>query len=509
MAKARAKKILLADPDVKVVKKLNIALVEQGMDVVNVKDGPRAIELAVDISPDLILMEIELPYLNAIRVAQILTSNPKLKNVPILFMSSGKINPAYLPFFKNAVIQKPFDVNEVIARVNGLLVKKAKALEVQGDDKEIVGSLSQMSIVDLLQVFSMNKKDGVLAVRREKEGLEGMVFLRGGEIINATIGSAKGEKAFYRILGWETGKFEFIPKCFNSEVCIEKSTDSLLMEGMRQLDEWKRMAEEFHVMDSLIYLKVAPAKLSSKLRPATKEVLALLEFYNKVADVVENSTYPDFEVMRTIHTLHSKGILELREEERKEKKKKGAPLLTSGEAFAIKEGLKMVFSKGHDPETVKIPVLSSSFAEMKEVANMLANLRGFKLEHGLFLSEDEATPLGALGHVKASDDITLLFYSFPMGMSYAPLWASLMAGSVGALIVRSDDDEKINAIPQHLANTVKLKSVVLDSKKGLSPLGDDILHISMSEIKKDSVSQLLHQMLNTFLNLEPAKEAES
>ena len=43
MAKARAKKILLADPDVKVVKKLNLALVEQGMEVVNVKDGPRAI----------------------------------------------------------------------------------------------------------------------------------------------------------------------------------------------------------------------------------------------------------------------------------------------------------------------------------------------------------------------------------------------------------------------------------------------------------------------------------
>ncbi len=385
MAKARAKKILLADPDVRVIKQLNLALGEQGMEVVNVKDGPRALELAVSISPDLILMEIDLPYLNAIRVAQILTSNPKLKNVPILFMSSGKISPAYLPFFKNAVIQKPFNVDEVIARLNGLLIKKAKSLEVQGEDKEIVGSLSQMSVVDLLQIFSMNRKDGVLVVRREKEGIEGMIFLREGEIINATVGSAKGEKALYRIIGWDTGKFEYIPKNFNPEVSIEKTTDSLLMEGMRQLDEWKRMEGEFPSLDSLIYLKVSPSKLSSKLRPATKEVLALLEFYKKVGDVVDNSSHPDFDVMMTIHTLHSKGILELRDEELKQNKKGGAPLLTSSEAFAIKEGLRMSFRESHETETVKIPVLSSSFGEMKKIANMLANLRGFKLEHGLFL----------------------------------------------------------------------------------------------------------------------------
>jgi CheY-like chemotaxis protein len=508
MAKARAKKILLADPDVRVVKQLNLALGEEGMEVVNVKDGPKALELAISISPDLILMEIDLPYLNAIRVAQILTSNPKLKNVPILFMSSEKINPAYLPFFKNAVIQKPFNVDEVITRLNGLLIKKARSLEVQGEDKEIVGSLSQMSIVDLLQIFSMNRKDGVLVVRREKEGMEGMIFLREGEIINATVGSAKGEKALYRIIGWDTGKFEYIPKNFNPEVSIEKTTDSLLMEGMRQLDEWKRMEGEFPSLDSLIYLKVSPSKLSSKLRPTTKEVLALLEFYKKVGDVVDNSSHPDFEVMMTIHTLHSKGILELRDEELKQKKKGGAPLLTSSEAFAIKEGLRMAFRESHEMETVKIPVLSSSFGEMKKVANILANLRGFKLEHGLFLSDKEKTPLGALGSVKASDNITLLFYAFPMDMVYTPLWAPLMVGSIGALIVRGDDDKKIRTISEHLATTLNLKTLVLDSKKGSKPLGDNIFHMNMRDIEKNGVSKSLHRMLGMLLNLEQGKEMD-
>lgn len=509
MAKARSKKILLADPDVKVVKQLNLALGELGMEVINVKDGPRALELAVSVLPDLILMEIDLPYLNAIRVAQILTSNPKLKNVPILFMSSGKINPAYLPFFKNAVIKKPFNVDEVINRLDGLLVKKAKALEVQGDDKEIMGSLSQMSVVDLLQIFSMNKKDGVIVVRREKEGMEGMIFLREGEIINATVGAAKGEKALYRILGWDTGKFEYIPTNFNLEVSIEKTTDSLLMEGMRQLDEWKRMGEEFPSLDSLIYLKVPQAKLSSKLRPVTKEVLALLEFYKKVSDVVDNSSHPDFEVMMNIHTLCSKGILEIRDEELKQKGKKEAPLLTSSEAFAIKEGLQMAFRESHETETVKIPVLASSFEEMKTVANMLASLRSFKLEHGLFLGEEKKTPLGALGRVKASDDITLLFYAFPMDLVYTPLWAPLMVGSIGALIVRGNDDKKIPVLSEHLRNSLKLKTAVLDAKRGMKPLGEDIFHINMIDIKEEGMGKSLHRILGTLLNLEQEKEMEN
>jgi hypothetical protein len=280
------------------------------------------------------------------------------------------------------------------------------------------------------------------------------------------------------------------------------------MEGMRQLDEWKRMEGEFPSLDSLIYLKVSPSKLSSKLRPATKEVLALLEFYKKVGDVVDNSSHPDFEVMMTIHTLHSKGILELRDEELKQKKKGGAPLLTSSEAFAIKEGLRMSFRESHETETVKIPVLSSSFGEMKKVANMLANLRGFKLEHGLFLSEEEKTPLGALGRVKASDNINLLFYAFPMDMVYTPLWAPLMVGSIGVLIVRGDDDKKIRTISEHLATTLNLKTLVLDSKKGSKPLGDDIFHMNMRDIEKNGVSKSLHRMLGMLLNLEQGKEMD-
>ncbi|MBE9537193.1 MAG: DUF4388 domain-containing protein [Proteobacteria bacterium] len=509
MAKAKAKKILIADPDIKVVKQLSLAIREHGMESVNVKDGHRAIELAVDILPDLILMEIDLPYLNAIRVAQILMSNPKLRDVPILFMTSGKINPSYLSFFKHAVIKKPLNIDEVIARLDGLLVKKAKALEVQGVDKEIAGSLSQMSVVDLLQIFSMNRKDGVLIVRREDEGLEGMIFLQQGEIINAAIGSVKGEKALYRIIGWDSGQFEYLPKNFNPEVIIEKTTDSLLMEGMRQLDEWKRMEEEFPSMDSLIYLKVSQAKLSSKLRPVTKQVIALLEFYNKVADVIDNSSHTDFDVMMNIHTLCSKGVLELRDEALKQEGKGESPLLTSSEAFAIKEGLKKAFMESNNTGTVKIPVFSSSFGEMKRVTNVLASLRGFKLEHGLFLSEEEKTPLGALGHIKASDDITLLFFAFPLDMAYAPLWEPLLVDSVGALIVRDDDDKKINAFLTHLSTTINLKAVVLDSKKGLKPIGDDICHMNIMDIKKDSMSQSLHKMLDIFLDLEQEEEEDT
>jgi len=139
---------------------------------------------------------------------------------------------------------------------------------------------------------------------------------------------------------------------------------------------------------------------------------------------------------------------------------------------------------------------------------MLANLRGFKLEHGLFLSEEEKTPLGALGSVKASDDITLLFYAFPMDIVYTPLWPSLMVGSIGALIVRGDDDKKTNTVLEHLASTLNLKTVVLDSKKGLKPLGDDIFHMNMEGREKTSMGKSLHRMLGMLLNLEQEKELD-
>ena len=59
------------------------------------------------------------------------------------------------------------------------------------------------------------------------------------------------EKAFYRVLVWDTGTFDLLPKVereFPTE--ISGSIEGLLMEGMRRLDEWGRLLEQLPPLET-------------------------------------------------------------------------------------------------------------------------------------------------------------------------------------------------------------------------------------------------------------------
>jgi len=495
------KKVLLAEPDIESAKVLGKALKERGFEVLYAKDGPKALQHAVGGAPDVMVSEISLPLLNAVKIAQILKSNPKSKDMPIVFLSSGVINPAYLPYFQNTIVKKPYNVDEVLTRIDACLFKREKSKEVQVEAKEIEGNLAQMSLVDILQIFGMNKKSGALVIRREDVGQEGMVFLKEGEIINATSGAASGEKALYRLLSWEAGKFEYIPKDFHPGKNINKPTDSLLMEGMRQLDEWRKMEAQFPSVDAPVFLKIDPSRIPKNLRPATKDVLSLLSYYKNVGQILDNSIYPDYEVMMTLQTLISKGVVETGKEPSTGKKVQ--PLLTAEEAFAIKDSLKNPFREGYDMDIVKIPVFYENFDHLKKLSDLLSGIDSFNTERKFFQDhKGESLPLGKIGSIKASDNITLLFTAFPADSSYSPLWPSLLIDSVGMVMLRSGDGAPIADIAGALKSSMGLNTAVINADKEKGSMETrDYLQLNMWEVDGESSGKTVHKLLDYFLSL--------
>ncbi|MDT8316452.1 MAG: DUF4388 domain-containing protein [bacterium] len=496
------KRILLAEPDKETAVLLGKAFKERGVEVLYAKDGPTALRRAVEDLPDIIVTDIQLPLLNAVKIAQILKSNPKTKGLPFVFLSSGDINPAYLPFFQDSIVKKPFNVEEVVTRVDASFMKKEKATEVQSETKEIEGNLAQMSLVDILQIFGMNKKSGVLVVRREETFEEGMVFLREGKILNATTGGASGEKAVYRLLTWDSGKFEYIPKDFNPDALIGKPTDSLLMEGMRQLDEWKRMEREFPPMDSTIALKIDPSRIPRNLRPLTKEVISLLSYYKNVRGILDYSSYPDYEVMMTINTLVSKGVLDLSTDKPADDKKE-TPLLTSDEAFAIKDFLKITSREGRDMDVVKIPVFCNQADHLKMLMDILSTVNGFAFASEFSTASKGKNRFGELGRIKASDNITLLFILFPIDFSSAPLWPALMGDSVGAIMLRDGNNDELNMDLLHcIKETMNIDTALINMKQDINLPGKrGKFQMTIEEAEAKGADSLVRAILDSFLRI--------
>ncbi len=60
----------------------------RGYEVVHAESGPRGIELASKLRPDLILLDIQLPGMDGHEVARRLKSDPELKAIPIVAVTS-------------------------------------------------------------------------------------------------------------------------------------------------------------------------------------------------------------------------------------------------------------------------------------------------------------------------------------------------------------------------------------------------------------------------------------
>jgi DNA-binding response OmpR family regulator len=81
------KTILIIDDEVGLRNLLKFRLVSFGFDVIVAEDGYTGIEMAKSMKPDLIILDIMMPYFNGIEVCKKLKSDYTTKGIPVVFLS--------------------------------------------------------------------------------------------------------------------------------------------------------------------------------------------------------------------------------------------------------------------------------------------------------------------------------------------------------------------------------------------------------------------------------------
>ncbi len=102
----------------------------------------------------------------------------------------------------------------------------------------VTGNLRDLGLAELVQVLAGGGRSGALRV----EGPEGVgeLWLVEGRIADARTPGARGEEALYEMIGWAEGAFRIDPAGRPGAETIHGSTEGLLMEGFRRLDERRR-----------------------------------------------------------------------------------------------------------------------------------------------------------------------------------------------------------------------------------------------------------------------------
>jgi len=122
-----------------------------------------------------------------------------------------------------------------------LLALRLNNMSKQFSDEKtagVTGNLTMIGPTELIQAITVTDRTGTLEINNAEKQVR--LFFHDGQVWSIQGNFADGgEEAFYEFLTWTTGKFSFenadLPP--SADKSVAKDTTSLLLEGMRRLDE--------------------------------------------------------------------------------------------------------------------------------------------------------------------------------------------------------------------------------------------------------------------------------
>jgi hypothetical protein len=235
----------------------------------------------------------------------------------------------------------------------------------------IEGPLKELGIHDVFQLLDLSRKSGVLRVFSEERDNEGAVYFDSGAVVAATMKSnphllgtllensgkvtaadlsratvmqrsgdkrrvgeilvANGvvaardidrymrqqiETVVFDLMSWSEGFFSFAeeaPRPIRKDTAVKVSTESLLMEGARRIDEWSLMMDR--VPDGMVVPTLAPLTDGPQsfidLLPREWEVLSLVDGDANLRHIALELAISEFDVARIIYGMLTTGLIEI------------------------------------------------------------------------------------------------------------------------------------------------------------------------------------------------------
>jgi hypothetical protein len=233
----------------------------------------------------------------------------------------------------------------------------------------IEGPLQDIGIHDVFQLLDLARKSGRLRVQSTVRGSEGDVFFQSGAVVHATMRDnphslgvlllkagkvteaqvnaameaqrngdnrmlgeilvAQGavtardvdramrlqiERVVFELFSWKEGTFSFSDgeaTDLKTDAAIRVSTESLLMEGARRIDEWSRMADR--LPNAFVVPELAPLgdgpESSIDLRPNEWEVLTMIDGEKNLREIASSLSVGEFEVAKIVYGMMSTGLI--------------------------------------------------------------------------------------------------------------------------------------------------------------------------------------------------------
>ncbi len=125
------------------------------------------------------------------------------------------------------------------------------------------GLLQDFNLTEMLQLFEMTNASGALQLlpigyeqqdkTRQASIPFGLIFFQDGKVIDAQLGPLQGEEALFSLFLWRAGTFRFHKEVRSTQRTINQANESLLLEGVRRIDEWTSILETVPTLQIILF----------------------------------------------------------------------------------------------------------------------------------------------------------------------------------------------------------------------------------------------------------------
>lgn len=144
-----AQTILIIDDDIDTLKLVGIMLERKGFRILASTSGDKGLELAEKEIPDLILLDVMIPDISGIEIAQKIRANPTIEAIPIImFTARSQVDDKVegLEAGADAYITKPARPRELFAQVNSILkrtpLRSGTTTPITPQDGKLIGVIA-------------------------------------------------------------------------------------------------------------------------------------------------------------------------------------------------------------------------------------------------------------------------------------------------------------------------------------------------------------------------------
>lgn len=399
--------VLIVDAELEVLGDLASGLRALGLEVAIADSHTLALERARSRRPDALV--IERSFADRTDLLERLAADRHLAAIPRLLMADSPTDGDLL------------DRRDCAALARSLYAVLPREKTVAGREGDFRGDLTQLGVVDLLQLLSMNRRSGALTIATSRGA--GEVRLREGEIVDAVFRRQEGEKALFRLIAEQEGSFAFASGNETALRRIEVPTSALLLEGVRQIDEVRQLRDVLGGSDTALTTHV---DLPSGATPLELEIFETLETPKSLDDLLEELGESDLRILQVTNQLLVSGHL------RRLSEGTARAELTEPDRLHLLAALLRRLSREGFGGTARL-VFAGDARRLAALAHAAGRLAEAEVPA-------QSLPLAPVPHtfatLKLPEAARLELVALPLAEEFGPLWSLSLPGS--AAVVQLD-----------------------------------------------------------------------